>query len=383
MAGKDLHERLCRYYEFIAGPMPDRNRFVEVLRQTVTSEDLAVFFLLPFLKPVSFEKLKSKSTASPQDIQKSLDRMASEGIVMSYETDEGPSYQRSHVVFMTEQQVRSQKDTTKRRFYAELFNKVIDGELVETPTKTPYFRVIPAEASFNVKSGSSTAIRVGEYVKVDSGPMPLEAIYEILKNEGPLIGVTECYCRKTKSLIGKECDYPIERCFVLNEQAQALIKVGIAREVTFDWAYGMLKDCEQMGLVHQVDNCESRIRSICNCCPCCCVVLNFVQRGATNVGAPSPFVARQNADRCRRSGHCTACCPTGARTLTDQGPVVDEQRCIGCGLCVTACPYGGCRLINRTKMKIPPKNHHDLYSRLGREALIGKIRKKLFSISTS
>lgn len=62
MGNKDLHERLCRYYEFITGPMPDRDRFIEVLRQTVTSDELSVFFLIPFIKPVSFEKLKSKSS---------------------------------------------------------------------------------------------------------------------------------------------------------------------------------------------------------------------------------------------------------------------------------------------------------------------------------
>jgi len=35
---KDLHENLCKYYELAAGTIPNRDAFIDSIRQTVTKE---------------------------------------------------------------------------------------------------------------------------------------------------------------------------------------------------------------------------------------------------------------------------------------------------------------------------------------------------------
>lgn len=45
-------------------------------------------------------------------------------------------------------------------------------------------------------------------------------------------------------------------------------------------------------------------------------------------------------------GNCTYCnactydCPVDAITITDNGPVIDREKCIGCGKCISTCPHG-------------------------------------------
>jgi electron transport complex protein RnfB len=74
---------------------------------------------------------------------------------------------------------------------------------------------------------------------------------------------------------------------------------------------------------------------------------------------------------------CKTCidrCPTDARTLIDGRIVVAEERCIGCGLCVTTCPGGANAMRPREKKQKIPGTHRDLYTRIGREAILSIIK---------
>ena len=43
---KDLYQDLLRYYRFMAGKIPNEEFFLDAVKETVSSEDLQVFFLL-------------------------------------------------------------------------------------------------------------------------------------------------------------------------------------------------------------------------------------------------------------------------------------------------------------------------------------------------
>ncbi|MHA2393728.1 MAG: 4Fe-4S binding protein, partial [Promethearchaeota archaeon] len=101
-----------------------------------------------------------------------------------------------------------------------------------------------------------------------------------------------------------------------------------------------LEECDNRGLVHQLiyfPNPEFYC-VICNCCPCCCVVLNkFLKTGSPQM-IKSDFIAKTDIDRCKNCGNCEEICYFKARTMIDSKLHFNKIRCFGCGICVSKCP---------------------------------------------
>ncbi len=377
---QDLFEKLCKFYEFTMGKIPWREEFKRTMQETVTAEELSVFFLLPFLHSITLDKLEKrarKAKIPAQDLRVRLARLASEGIIMAYETPEGPTYERGHPVFMTEQQVRKPEDSPQRTFYAKFFDTFLDGDSANAaPNKTPYYRVLPVEATLTGKTTSKKVI-VDEIISDPRGVLPIDIVSEMVKQDAKLIGVAECYCRKTKRILDQGCEYPLETCFVFNELADALIRHGHARQIEYEEAMQILWQCEELGLVHSVDNCEKEILNLCNCCSSCCILIKAWMRGQTNAEAPSRYVAHHDADKCALCEVCISRCPIGVRTVNDGKMVIDAGRCFGCGLCVAACPESTNRMALREKQPKISRTNTTLFDKISREAMVGIVKNKL------
>ena len=377
MKVKDYYEELCKFYEIALGDIPHRNELKEALQRTVATEDLEVFFLLPLTGSITLTRLKKKAKMSADELQKRLERLACEGLIMAYRTEKDYAYERGNPVFMAEQQVRKKEETPQRALFAKFFNALNEGETAGgLPTKTPYYRVLPAEPAV-VEASELRTVEVNVVIPDQRGVLPIDIITEMVKRDGSLIGVGECFCRKTKQVLGGGCSHPVETCFVFNELAQTLIEHGFARKIDYSEAVQILKDCEARGLVHNVDNCEGQIQSLCNCCSCCCILIKSVIRGETYAETPSRYVVDFDAEICRGCETCISRCPLGLRSVVDGKVVVNEERCIGCGLCATTCPSGASKMVLRKKVDRIPRSHSELYSRLGREALMSLVRRKV------
>ncbi|HIE17951.1 MAG TPA: hypothetical protein EYP71_07135 [Dehalococcoidia bacterium] len=377
MKDKDYYEELCKFYEIALGDIPHRGDFKEALRRTVAIEDLKVFFLLPLTGSITLTKLKKKAKMPADELEKVLTRLASEGFIMTYRTERDYAYERGNPVFMAEQQVRKKKETPQRALFAKFFNALIEGKTPGgLPTKTPYYRVLPAEPAV-VEASALRTVDVNAVIPDARGVLPVDVITEMVRKDGDLIGVGECFCRKTKQVLGEGCGHPVETCFVFNEMAQTLIEHGFARKIDYDEAVQILRNCEDRGLVHNVDNCEGQIQSLCNCCSCCCLLLKSASRGETYAEAPSRYVVDFDPERCRGCQVCISRCPLGLRSVVEGKVVVNEERCIGCGLCAATCPSGASKMVPRKKVEKIPRSHGELYDRLGREALVSFARKKI------
>jgi len=67
------------------GPLPRREEFKRTLQDTVTADELAAFFLLPFSGSIPLEKLKKKAQKAKipvEYLRARLDRLASEGFTL-------------------------------------------------------------------------------------------------------------------------------------------------------------------------------------------------------------------------------------------------------------------------------------------------------------
>jgi len=377
MSGKDFYEDLCRYYEVFFGTIPLRDQFKEALKKTIDEVYLGTFFNIPSSGNISFSKLKKKMPLSENDLKKHLEVLASEAFIMLYETDKGLCCERGNPIFMTEQQVRKTADTFQKKVYTQFFNAAIEGDLAGVlDTKTPYFRVIPAEPTVTPSSELRT-IDIDVPLPAPGVVAPLDVITGMIK-KATLIGVAPCFCRLTKTYLNEACDHSLETCFVCDDLAQTLINYGAAREIDYEEAVRILTDCEAKGLVHNIDNCSSNVRTICNCCSCCCIILKSIQRGEHFAGAPSRFLAQFDAQKCENCQVCVSRCPTDARQVQNGTVAYHVDKCIGCGLCVTTCPSGASSMALRDKPEKVPATYDKLSGKLRREAMFSIIKKKLF-----
>ncbi len=374
---KDLYQELLKYYRFMIGKIPKEDIFLKAVQETVTPEDLRIFFLLPFTGYIMEEKLlpKVKRANIPLDeFQQRCDYMVRQGVILRYTKPEGRAYERGNIAYMSEQQVRMHEESPRRSAYAEFMDALIEGETGSVPNRTPYYRVLPVESSITIGS-QADELEINLPVADPRGVLPFDIISDMVKAE-PLVGVAACYCRSARQIVGKDCGHPLETCFVFNELAETLIDAGLARQLDHEEALQILHNCEQAGLIHFVDNAEGQIKSLCNCCPCSCVIFSVIRRGGTNAGGPSRFIISYNGERCTQCGTCAEICPTDA--LSYDGKLhVDDAKCIGCGLCVSRCPEGALQLVPREKVPRTFPSNEKLWAHIARESVVGMAVNRL------
>jgi len=378
MPEKDLYEELIRYYEFQIGKMPRRESFKNALKKTFNTDDLRIFFQLPYLGFISEEKLKKKLEKlglAAGEFTHAMDRMIPKGLVDKFQKKGVWGYERAPVIVVLEMSVREPEESPFRQITAQVMNDLIEGAADTIPTRTPYYRVLAAEPTITRKS-SSRVIQINADIPDSRQILPLDIISEMIKATD-CIALSNCYCRSAKNVVGEGCDHPLETCFYFDELAQMKLQTDYARPIGYEEAMQILYDCETKGLVHNVSNCEGKIQTLCNCCECSCGVLKAWNRGMRNTTSPSRFIVSMDRKKCKLFGDCIDACPVDALSIQDQQLQIDLNQCLGCGLCIHSCPEGALFLKTREK---PPKIYKDndaLYRSIYAESAVGLIGRKL------
>ena len=378
MQKADLYVEVCKYYEFGIGLIPNRDEFISLLKQTATPGELEIFWMTPLAGTITLDKLESRAAKKGiplEELHKALEKLAREGFLITYQTPKGRGYERSHLIYLAEQHVRTQEDTPLRKSYARVFNTFIDGRMGAKHSKTPSYRVLPVEAAVT-STPKTRKIGIDITVPDPRAVLPLDIVSKMV-SEQSLIAVAECSCRKTKKVLEQDCGHPLETCFSFNDLAESLIGIGIARKLDLDEAMKILADCEAKGLVHNVDNCEGKLRSLCNCCEHASILINAASRGNTNTMAVSRFMSIVDQSRCTGIGTCVKMCPAKAIAAKDGKAFVDQNKCIGCGQCVSRCTSGAIKLVPRMKNSKIYSTCKDLWNQIGKEALAGEILSKI------
>ena len=266
------------------------------------------------------------------------------------------------------------------------YDEFMEGQgRARLPFKTPGFRVLPVEETLTGEKRTQ-AIGLDAVIPDQRQVLPLDVISELIKREEAWIAVAECYCRKTKSLVGQGCAHPLDTCMTFNELAQGLVKTGYGRKIDYEEAMRIVRQCEEAGLVHHVDNCLENARTLCNCCPCCCAAIKISEQrreqGEASIIAPSRYVVEYNAAKCTLREDCISRCPAHARSILNGRVVIDTAICTGCGLCVTACTQGANRMVLRDRPSKIPRTREKLYSKIGRELIWGVAKNKILRRSS-
>ncbi|MBN1613732.1 MAG: ferredoxin family protein [Deltaproteobacteria bacterium] len=138
-------------------------------------------------------------------------------------------------------------------------------------------------------------------------------------------GVPEYSCLS----FGKIADFIVEHGF------------GRAKRITKQECKEILEACNKAGLVQNTNNFVDGLQFICNCCPCCCMVVKQARQFGPEVMINTAnFAPLVDESSCTGCGDCVDRCPLGVISLKNDVAVVNLSGCVGCGNCVPECPVG-------------------------------------------
>jgi len=187
---------------------------------------------------------------------------------------------------------------------------------------------------------------------------------------GETFAVAECICKKSKGLQGTKCDKPLHVCLGINPKQGAWDPSQFGRPISKEEAYEVLRISEEAGLVHLTSNYESGHWYICNCCGCCCGMLQAINMGFPNTSVVnSYYYAEIDPDACTACGICAdERCQIKAIEAGEDSYRVVQEKCIGCGLCVSACPSQAIRLVPKSQEKwaLPARDEEAWFEERGR-----------------
>ena len=179
--------------------------------------------------------------------------------------------------------------------------------------------------------------------------LPSQEIVELLSRSN-VTGISDCYCRQTQRRHNKpNCAHPIKTCIHIGAGKSLYdipYKSRNLKKVSRKKIIELLERCDSEGLVHQLIYFPNPnfYYVVCNCCPCCCVVLkNFLKHGSPQM-VKSDFIAETDTQICLNCGNCATWCNFGARNFLTDHLEFKPEYCFGCGICISKCPQNAITL---------------------------------------
>jgi ferredoxin/DNA-binding transcriptional ArsR family regulator len=381
LAGKkaylDLQQRLDR----MPVGAPAHRAFFELLEELFTEEECRVAAGIP-LRLASLKSISRNAKLSRDATRKVLDRLVRKGLVVDLPRD-GRS-----TVYYLNPTVIGFFEFTMMRIRDEVDQKKV-SELMWS-----YMRDDPNLGFMRMLAEGDTFIA---RPLVNEDALKPEVWTEILDYDKATAIIDEagswsegiCHCRHVKLHLGKRCDYPLDHCLALGTGADYLIRNGLAKEIDRERARDILAYAREHGNVQMADNVRNRPGFICNCCSCCCEMMEaFRTLPEMTKVISSNYLAVIDGDNCSGCGKCAKACPIDAIELigargTERIPKrkkmaeVDAERCLGCGVCHPACDFDGLALASAPQRVYTPDN---VMEKIALQAIErGKLQELLFN----
>jgi len=361
MAQKDTHERLAERLSLLGMGFPKEETLLDILRENFSPLEAEATLALPTrttpLNPAGLEEIEKASSIPREELKEILEGLVRKGLLYAGKTGSGERGYALHQVGYGFPQTFFWKgeESPHARKMAKLTVKYFNRRVVRegyTADPKPY-RYVPVREA--IQDWGRAAV------------YPHHAMESVI-DQADVLAVGHCPCRIIYRLNGRTCTHPTEVCIKFNDLARYVIDQGLAREITREEAWEIIRLAEEAGLVHFVDNTEKNIQHNCNCCGCACWNVGNIRRRKIprDVLMATYFLRETLEEECTGCGLCAEICPVDAIRMEEESPVVDTEWCIGCGVCVTKCPTGAARIELRADRsgELPAKTFQGLHEKI-------------------
>ncbi len=336
---------------------PDSPTFTKILQVLFTPDEAALAQKIPS-QPISLGALSRKVGIPKDELNDKLTEMARRGLVVDMEyNDRRYVFLAPVVIGFFEFTFMRARDELPMSELARLFEEYM------TQSKRFQASVFGGQTQIGRTLVHEEALPQDDHTEI----LDWERASEIVKSASH-VAVSLCACRHKASHLGKECDKPQEICMSLNYGATTLVRNGLARPLTTDEGMRMLQTAKEQGLAQTGDNVQKRLTYICNCCGCCCGMMQAIRqfdiRGAI---VTSNWLMEVDTEQCKGCGECAKACPVQAIDMQEETrdgkkrrwAVCDANLCLGCGVCDTACKHGAISMTSRPQRVYTPETVFD------------------------
>ncbi len=186
-------------------------------------------------------------------------------------------------------------------------------------------------------------------------PLPIEDVEKVL-DLATSITVIPCVCRMHEP--NRTAD---EVCvLVTTKPVDSVLAEGFKdydggpelddfHKVTKDQAMGLMRSCEEKGLMHSIWTFKTPFTAaICNCnLSSGCMAMKLTSTYDIKVMWRGETVATLDTNACTRCGACAKVCPFSAISAGRGSVTIHAEKCWGCGICRSACERNAISLSER------------------------------------
>ncbi|ACL04114.1 4Fe-4S ferredoxin iron-sulfur binding domain protein [Desulfatibacillum aliphaticivorans] len=356
LAVKDLYEQLGEKMDSLWVRVPQNQALMSVLKKLYTEEEAEIIVKMPY-SFADVHRIAKCTGYEPARVERVIESMADKGLVIDIHANGRYYYMPSPMIIGLFEftMMRVNDDLDFKTVSKYLHDYMMGDDLFffsnfHSDSQVSLMRTMPHEEALSDQAYTE----ILDYEKASA-----------LVKEQDYCGIGVCSCRhKTHHLNKKECDHPLELCLSFSVGARYAVRHGLAREASHGEILDLLAQSVERGLVLNSDNVQRRPRFICQCCACCCTMLNGISTyGYPNTLVTSSCIAEVDDDACMGCGKCADACPINAISLAPvkgQGkkkkkPIIDEEICLGCGVCALSCKPGALKLEKRKQRVIHPE----------------------------
>ena len=337
-----LGERMNQF----EGRYPIVDAYIKVLQEMCTEEEADLASRFPEGEH-NMEALAKLYQKDEKDLEKLLDQMVWKGLIFTSKSDTGeklysliPILPGSMEYYILRRLDKPDEIKNYLALYGQLHleSKIyLDQLMAEDPEKAKEF--LPTQPIFRT-------LTVNQALPANKEVYPYEDILKMIDKQTSFAAML-CTCKEGigPNTTGpcKVQDVPRHHCLQFGKGADFAVenKVGDAIRITKEECIEILEACNKAGLVQNVNNFVDDLQFICNCCPCCCGIVQqakLLGPEASGVVDVTNFFPILDEDSCTGCGECAEKCPVEAISLKDDLASFNRDKCLGCGFCATLCP---------------------------------------------